>query len=292
MSAPTFTAIVLTQNDASQVAECLAGLQWCEERIVVDLQSEDRTRELAEGLATKILVHERIPSFPMARNLGLDAATGDWILVVDTDELIPPKLRDRLHAAVAGAGDVAGIWLPRMNHCFGRPVPHVGGFPDYQLRCFRRGTGRYGHRLHDPVRVEGRTIFLPIEEGAWILHSRTDATIGNLARKWDGYAQTEAQVRLRDEVPFGGPLALLWTPLSTFRHRFFTLKGYRDGLAGLVLSVLFAFYRFEVEAKAWEASGYGAEWDREVARLGSVPRLAWALGREAARRLWKSARRP
>jgi hypothetical protein len=68
------------------------------------------------------------------------------------------------------------------------------------------------------------------------------------------------------------------------------MHGYRDGVPGLVLSLLFAFYRFEMEAKVWEASGCGAEWDREVRRLRSPTRLLGALTSEALRRLLNRVR--
>ncbi|MGH7355036.1 MAG: hypothetical protein ACRELS_10730 [Candidatus Rokuibacteriota bacterium] len=85
---------------------------------------------------------------------------------------------------------------------------------------------------------------------------------------------------------------MLWAALSTFRFRFFTMKGYRDGMPGLMLSVFFAFYRLEVEAKAWEEEGYGCGRDAEIARWRSTPWLAWALARHAAGRLWRRARAP
>jgi len=80
---------------------------------------------------------------------------------------------------------------------------------------------------------------------------------------------------------------MLWVALSAFRFRFFVAKGYRDGMAGLVLSVLFAFYRFEVEAKTWEAGGYRGEWDAGIRRLGSLPRLVAALVAHGFQRLWR-----
>jgi hypothetical protein len=120
-----------------------------------------------------------------------------------------------------------------------------------------------------------------------ILHDRDDQTIGDLVRKWDEYAEKEASARLCDGAAPPGPLAMLWAALSAFRFRFFVAKGYRDGMAGLVLSVLFAFYRFEVEAKTWEAGGYRREWDARVQRLGSLPRLVVALAATGVQRLWR-----
>jgi glycosyltransferase involved in cell wall biosynthesis len=290
MARATFSAVVLTRNEARSIRRCLEHLAWCDERIVVDMQSEDGTREEAAGLATTVFLHERIPNFDAARNPGIEAATGDWILVVDADEVITPKLADRLRAQVAAAPDVAGIWIPRMNFCFGLPVPNAGGFPDYQLRCFRRGAGAYTDRLHSAPVVEGRTVYLPVREDEWIVHDRKGVAIADVVQKFDTYAEEEARRQVEDGGSFAGPLALLWSGLSAFRFRFWTARGYRDGMAGLVVSVLFAFYRLEVEAKMWERSGYGAQWNRNVGRLRSIPRLAAALGVEGVRRLWKQLR--
>lgn len=288
MGQPTFSAIILTLNEEDHICECLEHLAWCDEQIVVDMHSEDRTRERAADLATKILLHEPIPYFDYARNTGIEAATGDWILVVDADEIVPQRLADRLRQWAATAGDVVGVWIPTLNYCFGLKLPHIGDFPNYHLRCFRRDAGRYPEgRLHCVPRVEGRTEFLPLEEDAWIVHARKNQTVTYLLQKWDGYAAREAETRLRDEQGFKGPLAMLWAPLSAFRFRFFTKKGYRDGTAGLVLSVLFAFYRFEIEAKLWEASKYGVEWDHDVQRLRSFAHLAWALGAYVGRGVWR-----
>jgi len=286
MSVPSFSAVVLTLNEEVHIRECLEHLAWCDERIVVDMRSEDRTLEQARGLATRVILHERTPDFPVARNPGIEAASGDWILVVDADEIIPPILASRLREWAANPGEMAGLWLPRMNYCFGRPLPHSGGFPDYQLRCFRKVAGaRYPEYIHGAPVLNGPTAFMPIQEGAWILHVRKNAGIADLVCKWDKYAGTEAQYHVKAGSQFPGPLALLWVPISVFRFRFLTAGGYRDGVAGLVNSVMFAFYRFEVEAKVWEAAGCDARWDPEVHRLRSAPRLLWALVREGLRRL-------
>jgi glycosyltransferase involved in cell wall biosynthesis len=286
-SRPRFSAVVVARNEELNIGRCLERLAWCHERIVVDMASEDRTRELAAPLATAILPQEWIPHMEFARNKGIDAATGEWILIVDADELIPEKLRHGLEEHVGATPATAGFWIPRMNYFFGLPVPHTGGFPDYQLRCFRRGAGRYPDRLHSAAVIDGPVAYLPVADGAWIVHDREGTTLTDVVLKFDTYAGKEARTQLAEGRPFGGPLAALWAGVSAFRFRFITARGYRDGMAGLLLSVLFAFYRFLVEAKAWELSGFESRWDRDVRRLGSLPRLAWALAVEGARRVWR-----
>ena len=109
---------------------------------------------------------------------------------------------------------------------------------------------------------------------------------GIVVRRFVKGENKEASARLRDGAAPPGPLAMIWAAASAFRFRFVVCKGYHDGVAGLVLSVLFAFYRFEVEAKTWEAAGYGRDGDSTVRRLRSLPRLVAALGGHGVRRLW------
>jgi glycosyltransferase involved in cell wall biosynthesis len=155
-----FSAVIVARNEEALIERCLESVAWCDERIVVDMDSADRTRERAARLTTKIVDHEWIPHMEWARNRGIELATGDWILVVDADEIITDKLAERLRREVAADGDTSGIWLPRLNCWLGRPLPHIGGFPDYQLRCFRRGAGLYPDRLHSHPEVAGRVRFL------------------------------------------------------------------------------------------------------------------------------------
>ena len=250
-------------------------------------RSAKRFPTLGLALGEVLALHALAPGNRWVRRFyyGIDAATGEWILIVDADELMPEKLVRCLEEHIGSNPAAAGFWIPRMNYFVGLPVPHTSGFPDYQLRCFRRGAGRFPDRLHGAAAIDGHVAYLPVEDGAWIVHDRKGTTLTDVVLKFDTYASKEARTQLGDGRAFGGPLAALWAGFSAFRFRFITSRGYRDGMAGLLLSVLFGFYRFLVEAKAWELSGFESRWDCDVRRLGSLRVLVWNLAREAARRI-------
>jgi glycosyltransferase involved in cell wall biosynthesis len=250
------------------------------------MESEDETPRLARESGARVIPHERILFFDAARNRGIAAATHPWIFVLDADEIATRELASTLQAIVKDSGNIQGYWIPRMNVWHGQRVPHVSGFPNYQLRCFRRDGARYPEHLHCVVEVSGQTAFLPVREREWIEHDSL-IDIGESVVKSDGYAEREAIWRKSQGGEFGGPMTLLWVPLSAFRFRFNTKAGYRDGIRGLIHSILYAFYRFEVEAKVWEQGGASSGWDADVARLRSVSRIIWALGKEGLRRLWR-----
>ena len=104
---PSFSAIVVARDEETLIQRCLESVAWCDERILIDMESKDRTRQLAAPLATQIVDQEWIPHMEFARNRGIELATGEWILVVDADEVITPKLAAQLRAQAAAASDTA-----------------------------------------------------------------------------------------------------------------------------------------------------------------------------------------
>ena len=89
------SAVVMTLNEERNIEYCLRSVRsWCDEVIVVDMVSQDRTREIAGRYADEVLEHERIQGFDAGRTKGFERATGDWILSIDADEVITPELAE------------------------------------------------------------------------------------------------------------------------------------------------------------------------------------------------------
>ena len=154
LSAQKLSAIIITRNEAANIGECLDGLAFCDERIVVDCGSADATADIARGKGARVEQHEW-HGFGPQKNFALSLATGDWVLSIDADERVTPELAQAIKAAMADAG-ADGFELPRVSSFCGRPMRHSGWYPDYVLRLFRRGKGRFDDALvHERVICDG-----------------------------------------------------------------------------------------------------------------------------------------
>src|SRR5215472_8816784 len=148
------SAILITRNEAANIGDCLDALAFCDERIVVDCGSSDDTVEIARGKGARVETHE-FRGFGPQKNFALSLATGDWVLSIDADERVTPELAQAIKAAIAD-GQADGYELPRISSFCGRPMGHSGWFPDYVLRLFRRGKGRFDDALvHERVICDG-----------------------------------------------------------------------------------------------------------------------------------------
>ncbi len=234
------TAIVLTYNEERHIADCLETLTFADARLVFDSFSTDQTIALAQQAGADVIQHE-FANYAAQRNAALAAVTGqtDYVLFVDADERVTPGLRDEI-LTVIEAGGCAGWRIPRHNYLFGRLTLGAGWFPDYQTRLLKAGAAHY-----DPERTVHEVVLLDGAEGTLrnaFIHYNYD-NVAQFRAKQRKYLRYEAEILYEQ-----GIRPKLYTPLTQpIRHflwRFVTLKGYRDGLHGLRLSALMAWYEF------------------------------------------------
>ncbi len=151
------SVIIITKNEAANIRDCIASVSWADEIIVVDSGSEDGTAEIAREMGAAVYVHADWPGFGPQKNRALDHARGDWIFSIDADERVTDALRAEIERAMDEA-DADGYFCPRLSQFCGRFIHHSGWYPDYVLRLFRRGRGRFSDSLvHEVVKVEGKT---------------------------------------------------------------------------------------------------------------------------------------
>ncbi|MCG2598966.1 MAG: glycosyltransferase family 2 protein, partial [Achromobacter sp.] len=124
------SVIVITKNEAANIADCLKSVAFADELIVVDSGSTDGTVELARALGARVEVTADWPGFGPQKNRALDLATGDWVLSIDADERVTPELAREIQATLAAPrGDAYEI--ARLSNFCGRDIRHSGWWPDY-----------------------------------------------------------------------------------------------------------------------------------------------------------------
>jgi len=235
---PRLTAAVIARDEESMLGECLQSIAFADERLVlVDAATRDRTREVARRGGARV-AEQAFENFAAQRDAALALATGEWVLFVDADERVTPALRDEVLRAVLQPGGCRGFWIPRHNYLLGHVVRHAGWFPDYQLRLLERSSAHF-----DPLRPVHELALVDGEVGHLhepLLHFNY-RSLGEFIEKQERYCPLEAERWL---ARFGRPRprALLGQPVREFWRRYIELAGYREGLLGLVLSLLLAFY--------------------------------------------------
>ncbi len=249
--------IVIAQNEAAHIADCLKSLSFCDGQLVVDAFSADETVTRARAAGAEVIQRE-FDHFAGQRNAALDAVRGqyEWVLFLDADERIPPDLAEEIAQAVQETS-YAGYRIPRHNYLFGRLTRGAGWYPDYQTRLLRVDAAHYDpeRKVHEVVVLNGALGTL----SAPLIHYNY-ADVAHFHRKQRRYTRYEA-LMLYEAGVRPKPHNYLLQPLRQFRWRFWTLKGYQDGLHGLRLSLLMAWYewrKYVLLEQMWRSRGAAA----------------------------------
>ena len=273
------SVVVSVFNGEKELNDCLKSVSFADEIIVINNSSTDKTEEIARRYTDKIFTRPNNPMLNVNKNFGFSKAVGEWVLCLDADERITPELQKEIKSTIEqlaslrnglNNGTIDGYWIPRKNIIFGKWIEHTGWYPDYQLRLFRRGKGRFPEEhVHEMVKIQGEVGYLKNH----IVHYNYD-TISQFLRKLGTiYAPNEAEQLIKNGYNFDWRDAIRF-PVKEFLSRFFAREGYRDGFHGLMLSLLMAFYHFIVFFYIWEKHKFKqindetmlAETEKEIVR--------------------------
>ncbi len=238
---------IATFNEEKNIEDCIKSVSFADEIVVVDGQSSDKTAEIAKKMGAKVYSVPNQTLMKKNMKIYIEKATGDWILSLDADERITPELAEEIKRKIENPGEFVAFQIPRKNLYFKKYLEHTGWYPDYQDRLFKKGSGKFpGKNVHEELVVAGPMGKLehPLEH----LHYET---VSQWISKLDKYTSYEAQKLINDNRKITWSDSIRF-PLSEFLSRFFDRQGFKDGLHGLVLSILMAFYWELVFAKIWE----------------------------------------
>lgn len=243
---PRVSAIVTTLNEEQHIAECIESLLWCDEILVVDSFSADRTPEIARRYE-KVRFHQRTYFGSAAqKNWAMDQVENEWILIFDADERCTPALQKEIEELLASAPEHDAYTIKRRVYFMNRVIRFSGWQHDRVVRLVRRGTARYpNRRVHADMITRGPA---PILRNS-MTHYMTDS-FDEYARRIEKYSFWGAAQNWREGRKAGFPEIFgrsIWRFLRTYVFQL----GILDGMHGLVFCMLQAYGTYLKWALLW-----------------------------------------
>jgi glycosyltransferase involved in cell wall biosynthesis len=238
---PSLSVAIITRNERANIADCLAGVTWADEIVVVDQASGDGTADVARNAGARVIDAPDWHGFGPQKNRAVDACTSDWILALDADERVTPPLHDEILAAIR-RGEPQVFEIPRRSSYCGRFMNHGGWSPDYVRRLFRRGSARFSSdRVHERLITE-----LPVGRLKEPLLHYSFRSMDDVLDKINRYSSESAQMLIDRGARPGLSTALLHG-VAAFVRTYIFKRGFLDGRHGLMLAISNAegsYYRY------------------------------------------------
>lgn len=236
-SSVPLAACIITYNEAERIGDCVRSVSFCDEVLVVDSHSSDRTREIAAELGARVIERDW-PGYRSQKDFAVKACRHDWVLCLDADERVSPELRAQIERLRAGGfSGHAGWSIPRMTDYFGRFLRHGNAYPDRLVRLFdRRRGGWVGREIHERSVVAGSVGRLQGKLLHYAYRSLTDHEQRMLR-----YAGLMAEAMHAEGRP-GRLLAVILHPAWRFFRGYVLRLGFLDGWRGLAFALVEAGY--------------------------------------------------
>lgn len=221
---------VAAYNEGKNLAACLSSVaSIADEIVIIDGGSTDKTIEIARKFTKKIIQTTNPPIFHINKQKALEAATGDWILQLDADEVVPEELKTEILWTINNQQKtVNGYYIPRKNYFWGRWMTKGGQFPDYVIRLVRRGKASFpSESVHEQIAVIGEVAKLTHPMLHYAYRTRAEYW-----RKADAYTSLTARELKAPKTPGSYLMYTFWKPLVTFLAIFVRHKGFVDGITG------------------------------------------------------------
>lgn len=255
------TATIITLNEEENIREACESVAFADEILVVDSQSNDATRNIAEQCGARV-VNRPWPGFAAQKQFASDQAKFEWILSLDADERISSDLRDAIQKLKAtNDSELADAYrIARRSKYMGRWIRAGGWYPDYQLRLYRKTLGRWeGAYIHESVKTPKDARVETIKGD--ILHYTVRDAAHHHRMIGERYAPLSAK-QMYESGRRTSPLGIALAGPSAFIRGFILKGGFRDGLEGLAIARFAAHHAFLKHLMLWElqkTNGTGRE---------------------------------
>ena len=225
---------IATYNEEKNIKKCLEGVAgWVEEIVIVDGGSNDKTVDIAKKFKAFVYRSDNPLIFHLNKQKAIEKCKKDWILQLDADELVSEDLRKEILTAIDSYSDFYGYYIPRENSLLGKKMRKGGLWPDYVIRLFKNGKGRFPCRtVHEQIEIKGKIGYLknPLIHNAYPKFS-------DYLRKADTYTSLTSYLLKKEglKLNIGSFISyFLIKPTASFLTLFIRHQGFMDGFPGFV----------------------------------------------------------
>lgn len=240
------SVVILARNEEENIKRCLNSLTFCNEIIVVDDNSTDKTRQIAKDFGARVLKRSLKGDFASQRNFGLKKAKHDWVFFIDADEVVSPSLRDEMLKMTKEQLDkYSGFYLKRRDIFLGKELKFGETGSMKLVRLGRKDCGVWKRSVHEYWHIEGK---LGEMKNPIIHYSHPNlAQLIKAINKWSRLHAVENIA----EGKKSNLLKIIIFPLAHFFKNYFLRRGYKDGIYGFVFAVLMSFHSFLAWSESW-----------------------------------------
>ena len=243
---PAVTVTIITLNEAHHIAAAIDSASWADEILVVDSGSSDDTVAIAAERGARVMSRPW-PGYVDQKNYAASVASSDWIFSLDADERITPELAAEIQHTVAGNPPERAFRVPRVTFHLGRWIRTTDFYPDYQTRLYDRSAARWqGKYVHESVVADS-----PVGQLKSELQHYSYRDLSDHLDRINRYSTLAARQMYESGRRTNG-LDLLTHPPAAFLRNYFLRGGFTDGVAGLTISLLNAYWVLLKFAKLWE----------------------------------------
>ena len=240
------SATIITFNEESNIKAACETVAWADEVVVVDSNSTDRTRELAEACGARVITNAW-PGFGAQKQFAVDQATHEWIFSLDADERVSDELRNSIQSLKELAD---GYEVSRRTYYQGRWIRGGGWYPDRQLRLFKKSRGRWKQRhIHESVTMDAGARVERLQGD--LLHYTSQNAAHHHRMIGERYAPLAA-LQMFEEGRRTSVFGVASAGPAAFVRSLILKGGLRDGFAGFTIASFAAHHAFLKHLMIWE----------------------------------------
>lgn len=244
------SAIVLTKNEEVNIVDCVDSLLWCDEILIIDDNSEDKTVQIIEKLKNKkirVLDHPLNNDFSKQRNFALQQAAHEWVLFIDADERVYLALEYEILSLInSSLRDFSGYYIKRRDVMWRKELRYGETGNIKLLRLVKKEKGEWRGKVHEALKIKGRVGEL---NNPLMHYPHQDIT--QFLKEINFYTDLRAKELYEKKVKVYW-WSIIAYPLGKFILNYGIKRGFLDGLHGLIFAMIMSFHSFLVRGKLWQ----------------------------------------